>query len=364
MESSQSRGKTESSTSPNPRAGGKRRAAAAAVAGGATAFVVAGPIVAVGVVGIVACRWASKSANCAFDQALDTLLRERSKAGDCVSLIRKFSKGIDRICSSNDGPGKSDQNIENGHRNSWELPGALCSVRHDGIVLRLGPEHSVPKPGPDLSATWPGALSGALSAQTTWIKIEFVKKGLKFEHSDVEPIIDKSTHRDCRLKGVSPIVFAQLLDDNKDKTYDGIRWNCNHVADMLWDAAATQSSETGIAACVVCTDQPPSVVFVPCGHASTCDACASRTVICPICNALIEHRTPLQPCNFPVTGSSTPLRTSSGSGWTRTMKKTKKTDYISLSSLSLSPVTGSLSLPSSTPLRTSSSSGWTRSVTR
>jgi len=43
-------------------------------------------------------------------------------------------------------------------------------------------------------------------------------------------------------------------------------------------------------ACVVCSELEKTVLFMPCRHLCTCEACASQLVVCPICRAQISEK--------------------------------------------------------------------------
>jgi hypothetical protein len=49
--------------------------------------------------------------------------------------------------------------------------------------------------------------------------------------------------------------------------------------------------EGQISDCCVCmASEKPLIIFAPCGHRTTCMACAIQLPKCPICRASIEHR--------------------------------------------------------------------------
>ena len=45
--------------------------------------------------------------------------------------------------------------------------------------------------------------------------------------------------------------------------------------------------------CTICYDAPRQGVFVPCGHWALCQGCASRVMLCPICQAPIKMWQPV-----------------------------------------------------------------------
>ncbi|CAF1255355.1 unnamed protein product [Rotaria magnacalcarata] len=42
--------------------------------------------------------------------------------------------------------------------------------------------------------------------------------------------------------------------------------------------------------CSVCLDKPPDMVFIPCGHVTTCETCSSIVSDCPICRKNITNK--------------------------------------------------------------------------
>lgn len=42
--------------------------------------------------------------------------------------------------------------------------------------------------------------------------------------------------------------------------------------------------------CVVCTENPATMAFSPCGHAVTCGDCSPLVIRCPMCRSLIKSR--------------------------------------------------------------------------
>lgn len=80
------------------------------------------------------------------------------------------------------------------------------------------------------------------TGESEWVKLEFVKGGLQFEFSEDEIRIPGVFHEeDCPADPVSPLVIADALTSVKGKTYNTATWNCNNVADMLWDAVVRSS---------------------------------------------------------------------------------------------------------------------------
>eukprot|EP01132_Coremiostelium_polycephalum_P005846 gene5846-7275_t len=41
--------------------------------------------------------------------------------------------------------------------------------------------------------------------------------------------------------------------------------------------------------CIICTSNPPNIVFIPCRHSSICSACSPKLKKCPICRSDIEN---------------------------------------------------------------------------
>jgi hypothetical protein len=42
--------------------------------------------------------------------------------------------------------------------------------------------------------------------------------------------------------------------------------------------------------CIVCFEQPPAVLLMPCAHICACEACAPSLSKCPVCSCLVENR--------------------------------------------------------------------------
>ena len=42
--------------------------------------------------------------------------------------------------------------------------------------------------------------------------------------------------------------------------------------------------------CKLCGREPANVVFIPCGHLVTCDACSARRRNCPVCQSFIREK--------------------------------------------------------------------------
>merc|ERR1712012_286641 len=87
---------------------------------------------------------------------------------------------------------------------------------------------------------------GTPDGNREWLKIEFAKEGLVFERSGRPPQIRSSFLTEkCVLHDISPTVLADCLQGSKHRTYNAISWNCNHVADMIWDEILKSNSCLG-----------------------------------------------------------------------------------------------------------------------
>ena len=42
--------------------------------------------------------------------------------------------------------------------------------------------------------------------------------------------------------------------------------------------------------CIICMENPKSIVLIPCGHFYTCDECSVKVLKCPICRCAITKR--------------------------------------------------------------------------
>ena len=42
--------------------------------------------------------------------------------------------------------------------------------------------------------------------------------------------------------------------------------------------------------CVICSDNEIECVFIPCGHAMTCEGCSTKIDVCSICRKGIDNR--------------------------------------------------------------------------
>ena len=56
-------------------------------------------------------------------------------------------------------------------------------------------------------------------------------------------------------------------------------------------ATGTPATTEATGTCSVCLELPARIVFIPCGHVSTCNACAQRLDQCPMCRTWIDQRT-------------------------------------------------------------------------
>lgn len=234
------------------------------------------------------------SENSAFDAQLDEFLRSSDAAGSRFKQIQRFSKRIDRLYSDfGCGLAPMEDPALQGDlacgqrlppkRNKQELP----LLRHSGIVLQLAQPHG----------------------SHFWIAMEFAREGLKHEVLDREFHIQRSYLIErCRLNDVRPTVVADCLRSSQHRTYNALMWNCNHVSDMVYEAALASSSDSlsgdsslsssssGSSAaldqrlCKICFDAPRDTLFTPCGHFCSCAACADRVGTCPLCSATIDTR--------------------------------------------------------------------------
>ena len=68
---------------------------------------------------------------------------------------------------------------------------------------------------------------------------------------------------------------------------------------IVWGPGADESTLPGKlrdvtygnhSACTICLDQPPDVVFLPCGHLTACGKCAASLSKCPICRGAIKTK--------------------------------------------------------------------------
>jgi len=230
----------------------------------------------------------------AFDEELDSYLRSIDASGGRFEQIQRFSKRIDRLhCDFGCSPTPTDPVAPTPTKQELTL------MRHSGIVLRLA----------------------RTRGRTEWIKVEFVKEGLKHEVHSTEVHIQSSYLIErCRLNSVRPAVVADCLRSSRHHTYSALGWNCNHVADMVYEAVLASSSEnTSVASasagssgntrltsalssspasgsaleenpCKICFESPRNAMFVPCGHFCSCMGCADRVSVCPLCNARIDAR--------------------------------------------------------------------------
>jgi len=71
---------------------------------------------------------------------------------------------------------------------------------------------------------------------------------------------------EARLVHGSPAQNANLFKQNVDRMMEG--------DDM----------------CIVCMEQPPAVLLMPCAHICACEACAPKLSKCPVCSCLVERR--------------------------------------------------------------------------
>merc|ERR1712137_861311 len=122
-----------------------------------------------------------------------------------------------------------------------------------------------------------------------WIKLEFGRDGLKFDFFDhYTPIGGAYLDEECPANPVKPNVVADALKSCKHKTYNVVSWNCNHVANNLWDAVVKSSYDAAMlgwgisTACSICMERERSMIFVPCGHHIACQRCAEECIRCPI----------------------------------------------------------------------------------
>lgn len=51
-----------------------------------------------------------------------------------------------------------------------------------------------------------------------------------------------------------------------------------------------KARETSEKNCKLCEDNKVEIVFVPCGHAMSCQNCANKCLCCPVCRGRIEWR--------------------------------------------------------------------------
>lgn len=65
---------------------------------------------------------------------------------------------------------------------------------------------------------------------------------------------------------------------------------CNHNRTVT-DSGSNRSSPTNSdRECKICYDNEADIVFLPCGHLTTCATCATRVRSCPICRSHIHNK--------------------------------------------------------------------------
>lgn len=87
--------------------------------------------------------------------------------------------------------------------------------------------------------------------------------------------------------------FTSLADllDALDCIEENIQSDARHHNRTATDCVGGRSSPTtSERECKICYDNEADIVFLPCGHLTTCETCASRVRTCPICRSYIHNK--------------------------------------------------------------------------
>eukprot|EP00933_Yihiella_yeosuensis_P039171 TRINITY_DN3311_c5_g1_i1.p1 TRINITY_DN3311_c5_g1~~TRINITY_DN3311_c5_g1_i1.p1 ORF type:complete len:307 (-),score=35.59 TRINITY_DN3311_c5_g1_i1:107-949(-) len=254
---------------------------------GAVGLVAVGPLAAIAGVGATLyARTNAISLAVAFNSHFDHRLRKQARDGRRFCRMIRFSRQIQRIASSFGCSAADGTYSDPGHTSTVRRKEDLPTLVHSGIILEFDAE----------------------TGPKQWMKIEYAKEGLQVEtHHTEAPQIDSSYFVEtCLLQDVSPAALADCLRQRKNHTYNALTWNCNHVADIIWDDLLIANGGRGPAVdpflfpgpdaqqdnslCKICLDRCKSIAFVPCGHYETCAVCAVPLESCPFCNEAIQTK--------------------------------------------------------------------------
>jgi hypothetical protein len=88
-----------------------------------------------------------------------------------------------------------------------------------------------------------------------------------------------------------------LVDYVRSRFNRGFKHFCNalestdqHELLMLLDPNRIIDGGPKASECSVCLSLPPRVVFIPCGHLTSCKPCADKLDICPLCREKIREK--------------------------------------------------------------------------
>lgn len=300
-------------------------------AGAGVLGLAAGPVTAgIACAATIFARTNAMSLASAFNGKLDNVLRAAGASGHLLKRVQRFSKPVDRLaCGCSHAAGTSVP-VALG---PMHQPSTNASSRDRALAIRQDSDDIEPiTTKQDKSLIMHSGIVVEFESSDGslyWIKIEFAKEGLDFSRQSSTPAMDKSyLIESCPLLHVSPITLANCLQNSRHRTYNALTWNCNHVADMIWEALLKSSTQrvgaTGAATttntsanvnpvagasisraapipveerrdvdndfCKVCYEHKRSTLFLPCGHYDTCSECADKLAggPCPFCNELIH----------------------------------------------------------------------------
>ena len=63
----------------------------------------------------------------------------------------------------------------------------------------------------------------------------------------------------------------------------------NKRKDTHFDKISPETPKSNAKLCKICYENEFNMVFLPCGHVTTCTKCAERLFRCPICRSYIEN---------------------------------------------------------------------------
>lgn len=217
-------------------------------------------------------------------------LQELAASGHLLVRVQKHCKPIDRVFSSFDRASLDPEFM-------GDVPDVPVQTHESGVLVHSVLAICVESPPPsETEERTPARRTPVLE----WIQVEFAREGLKYKVSRCMPVIPRSYSMEERiLQGVPPDVLLEFFERNKDRTYNALSWNCNDVAEAIWncliscsytkgDLRDTNGGDVDDRICKLCLDRPKTIVLVPCGHYHACEECADQLgPLCPWCSRAI-----------------------------------------------------------------------------
>lgn len=191
-----------------------------------------------------------------------------------------------------------------------------ATVKANVIIPELGANRTFA-----VVLTYPGP-----PAALNWKSKEEVKTWVTFVHTtpDVQVFVDTSSNSEPYIavtENVSvdiPILFLVLSiayyvfcmpigiwwlikecrsgeEDDAPESWKEVRIDVDNdesttsSSDEACGGSQEKSANKGVTTCILCTNMPTAIVFIPCGHVCCCETCRSKLEKCPICRTTITR---------------------------------------------------------------------------